>query len=81
MLRYYDARDYNNTVIVASTNSSFDRENENWSVIYNEDRDNHFRFGVGNDPTYNEDSQGKEFNFDSIPARYVRVYMKGTNQN
>lgn len=74
-------RAYRNTVIVVSPDGNFDRENGNWSVVYNQDTTNRFGFGVGSDTTYNETADGKDIEFVSAPGRYVRVYAAGSNKN
>lgn len=76
--RYWNGgkREYKNTVIVASEDEKFDKDND--TVIFNADKDNKHGFGVGDGEPYKESKDGKKFPVTTgTRARYVRVYMCG----
>lgn len=76
--RYWNGgkREYKNTVIVASEDEKFDKDND--TVIFNADKDNKHGFGVGDGEPYKESKDGKKFPVTpGTRARYVRVYMCG----
>ena len=78
LYRYWnDNRTYKGTVIALSTTADF----KNPTIIYNSDKENFHKMGAGNDELYVEKAAGKQFVFDTvIPARYIRVYMHGSNK-
>ena len=75
MTRYFkDSRTYGATVIALSETADF----ANQSIVYNSDTNNVHGLGAGNDATYAETSNGKDFVLDSVTnARYIRVYVNG----
>lgn len=78
LVRYYmDGRTYANTTIVLSEDEKFDSSD---TVVYNADADDKNGFGAGKDDPYPETSEGRSFRVDDARARYVRVYMSGSNK-
>ena len=82
MWRYWeDGRSYQNTMIVASEDETFD---ENDQVIYSTVTEEKYAYGLNADlsnpdETYAETSEGKEFSVDDgVSGRYIRVYMRGS---
>ena len=76
--RYWNGgkREYKNTVIVASEDEKFDKDND--TVIFNADKEDKHGFGVGDGEPYKESKDGKKFPvMPGTRARYVRVYMCG----
>lgn len=76
--RYWNGgnREYKNTVIVASEDKAFDKDND--TVIFNADKEDKHGFGVGAGESYKESKDGKKFPVTpGTRARYVRVYMCG----
>ena len=76
--RYWNGgqRVYKNTVIVASEDEKFDKDND--TVIFNADKEDKHGFGVGDGKPYKESKDGKKFPVTpGARARYVRVYMCG----
>lgn len=82
MWRYFDdGRSYQNTIIIASGDSTFDADD---TIIHSTVSDEKYAYGFNVDlehpeNTYAETGNGKEF---SVPigtnARYIRVYMRGS---
>ena len=74
MFRYYkDSRMYGATTILLSDEIDF----SNAIQIYNSDTRNVHGFGAGNDRKYIETYDGKEINFNTTRARYIRIYVYG----
>lgn len=80
LYRYWsDGRTYNGTVIVLSKTDDF--ADGQTQVVYNSDSANVHGLGAGTDATYAETSEGKTFTLtEPFRARYIRVYMKGSNK-
>ena len=84
MWRYWeDGRSYQNTMIVASEDETFD---DNDAVIYSSVTEEKYTYGLNTDlnnpdETYAETAEGKEFSVnDGISGRYIRVYMRGSKK-
>ena len=72
-------RKYKNTLIVASEDDKFDKEND--TIIWNGDKGNVHGFGNGSEEAYTETAQGHSFQApEGTKARYIRVYMNGSNK-
>ncbi len=72
-------RKYKNTLIVASEDDKFDKEND--TIIWNGDKENVHGFGNGSEEVYTETAQGHSFQApEGTKARYIRVYMNGSNK-
>ncbi len=80
LYRYWNGgRIYKGTVIALAENEA-DFADKTATVIYNSDVDNTHGFGTGEDATYAETGDGKTFTLsEKVKARYVRVYMHGSN--
>ena len=77
LYRYWSGgRVYKGTVIALSENADFaDKE-----IVYNSDAENFHQLGIGTDATYAESADGKSIALrEPINARYVRVYMHGSD--
>ena len=74
--RYFqDGRTYRDTVIALSEDSDFSKDVE---IVYNSDKGNKHGLGAGKDKAYAETESGKSFAAPKgTKARYVRVYMRG----
>ena len=83
MWRYFtDGRTYQDTMIVASKDASFDA---NDTVLYSTVSDESHAYGLLSaekladpDDTYAETSEGKTFAANETEARYIRIYMRGS---
>ena len=83
MWRYFtDGRTYQDTMIVASKDASFDA---NDTVLYSTVSDESHAYGLLSaekladpDDTYAETSAGKTFAANETEARYIRIYMRGS---
>ena len=72
-------RQYKNTLVVASEDAEFDKDKD--TIIWNGDKENVHGFGKGSEEAYTETSQGHSFPApEGTKARYIRVYMKGSNK-
>ncbi|MGG7058851.1 discoidin domain-containing protein [Clostridium tertium] len=78
LYRYWsDARIYKGTVIALSETEDF----SNPVIVYNSDAENVHGLGAGTDSTYTETEDGKTVTLNEVTkARYVRVYMHGSNK-
>ncbi len=78
--RYWnDGRTYSGTVIAVGENLT-DFADGSAKVLYNSDKENVHGFGKGQDVTYAETKDGKEISAaDAVEARFVRIYMSGSN--
>lgn len=77
--RYFaDGRIYNDSIIQVSNDPNF---NTGVTTVFNNDGDNSAGQGVGTDSTYAESANGKEVPFNSVNARYVRIWTNGSNAN
>jgi hypothetical protein len=71
-------RFYNDTVIHLSDDPAFET---GVTTLYNNDYDNSAGLGVGNDPTYFENHQGRLVDTGGVTGRYVRFYSYGNTAN
>ena len=78
--RYWqNSRKYKGTTIVLSEDENFTKDDK---VIYSSDKENKHGFGKGDEDAYAESDAGKKITVDSgAKARYVRVYMQGSEPN
>ena len=78
LYRYWsDSRIYKGTVIALSETEDF----SNPIIVYNSDVENKHGLGKGTGSTYTETAAGKIFTLNKVTkARYVRVYMHGSNK-
>lgn len=77
--RYWlDGRTYRDTIIRLSDTADFSGET---TTVFNNDADNSAGFGAGQDSEYVETSAGKSISFDTVRARYVRIYSGGNVNN
>ena len=53
----------------------------NVRTLFNNDDDNSAGFGFGSDKHYIEAAEGKLIDAGGVPARYVRLYSNGNNEN
>ena len=87
MWRYWDGgkREYKNTLIVTSQDADFGEKDKDPSddvIVFNGDKDNVHKFGVGKEDAYKETDKGRAFTVPAgTKARYVRVYMNGSIDN
>lgn len=87
MWRYWDGgkREYKNTLIVTSQDADFGEKDKDPSddvIVFNGDKDNVHKFGVGKEDAYKETDRGRAFTVPAgTKARYVRVYMNGSIDN
>ena len=83
MWRYFeDGRTYQDTMIVASKDASFDA---NDTVLYSTVSDAKYAYNLlsaeklaNPDTAYAETSEGKTFAANETEARYIRIYMRGS---
>ena len=83
MWRYFaDGRTYQDTMIVASKDASFDA---NDTVLYSTVSDENYAYNLlsadklaNPDAAYAETSEGKTFAANETEARYIRIYMRGS---
>ncbi len=73
-----DGRTYRDVVIRVSNNSGF---SSGVTTVFNNDTNNSLGFGAGSDAEYAESSAGKSITFNSVNARYVRLYSNGSSSN
>lgn len=74
--RYFkDGRTYRDTVVALSDDEAFTKDD---AILSNSDADNVHKLGAGKDKAYAETESGKSFAAPKgTKARYVRVYMRG----
>lgn len=82
--RYWlDARTYKGTIVMVSEDPTFSEDKR--TIIFNSDTegtDGYFGLGKGTDALYRESADGHGFTHNGVlRARYVRVYMHGSNMN
>ncbi len=75
---YGDGRQYHDVIVRVSNDASF---NCGVTTVFNNDTDNSAGFGTGTDTEYAESSSGKTITFNSVSARYVRLYVNGNSVN
>ncbi len=81
--RYWDgSRKYHKTVVVVAKDETDFETAEKCTVLFNADKDNVCGFGNGKEEEYVEASTGRTFEVTTATqARFVRVYMQGSNKN
>ncbi len=75
---YGDGRQYHDVIAMVSDDPNF---NTGVTMVFNNDTDNSAGFGPGTDSEYAESSSGNTINFNTVNARYVRLYVNGSNAN
>ena len=75
---YGDGRQYHDVIVKVSNDPDF---KTGVTTVFNNDNDNSAGFGAGTDSEYSESSSGKTINFNTVNARYVRLYVNGNNVN
>jgi hypothetical protein len=75
---YSDGRIYHDVIVQLCNTPYFD---SGVTTVFNNDNDNSAGQGAGSDLEYVETSQGKEITFNSIAARYVRLWTNGNTVN
>lgn len=75
---YGDGRQYHDVIAMVSDDSGF---STGVTTVFNNDTDNSAGFGPGADSEYAESSSGNTINFNTVNARYVRLYVNGSNAN
>ena len=78
--RYFqDGRTYRDTVVALSEDAEFTADDQ---ILFNSDKQNHHKLGAGSNEAYAETAEGKSFKAkEGTRARYVRVYMRGQDDN
>ena len=78
--RYFqDGRTYRDTVVALSEDDEFTADDQ---ILFNSDKQNHHKLGAGSSEAYAETAEGKSFKAkEGTRARYVRVYMRGQDDN
>ena len=78
--RYFqDGRTYRDTVVALSEDAEFTADDQ---ILFNSDKQNHHKLGAGSNEAYAETANGKSFKAkEGTRARYVRVYMRGQDDN
>ena len=71
-------RKYHDVAVVFSNNSNF---TNNTKIVYNNDTNNSLGLGVGSDSEYAESASGKDISFNTVTARYMRIYSNGNTVN
>ena len=72
-----DGRTYRDVIVQLSTNATFGTK----TTVYNNDTNNSAGQGTGSNAEYVETSGGKSITFDSVAARYIRLWTNGSNIN
>ncbi len=72
------ARVYFDVIVQAADDPDFIT---NVKVLFNNDHDNSFGLGVGDDLHYVETAEGKLIDAKGVQARYVRLYSNGNSSN
>jgi hypothetical protein len=75
---YDDGRTYKDVVIQLSNDPAFA---EGVTTVFNNDRDNSAGLGAGTDLEYAETAGGKTIHFNTVNARYIRLYSNGSREN
>lgn len=73
---FYDGRIYTDVVIQLSDDPSFVN---GVTTLFNNDSDNSLGLGVGTDDEYAETFTGKTLEFNTVTARYIRLWSNGNN--
>ncbi len=73
---YDDGRTYSDVVVQLSNDILF---NNGVTTVYNNDTDNSLGLGAGTEEPYAETFTGKTLEFDTVTARYIRLWSNGSN--
>lgn len=73
-----DGRQYHDVIIRVSNDSGF---SSGVTTVFNNDANNTAGFGNGTDAEYAESSSGKTVTFNTVNARYIRLYVNGNTVN
>lgn len=73
-----DGRIYHDVIVRVSNNSAF---SSGVTTVFNNDTNNSAGFGTGTNAEYAETAQGKTITFNTVNARYVRLYTNGSTAN
>jgi uncharacterized protein YjdB/peptidoglycan/xylan/chitin deacetylase (PgdA/CDA1 family) len=73
-----DSRKYHDVVVQLSNDPAFASD---VTTVYNNDTNNSAGRGTGTNSEYTETSAGLDITFNSVSARYVRVYSNGSTAN
>ncbi|MFD2329614.1 hypothetical protein ACFSR7_10205 [Cohnella sp. GCM10020058] len=76
--RFYDNRIYKDIIVQMSTTADF---SSGVTTVFNNDANNSAGKGAGTDAEYAETAAGKEIVFNSVTARYVRIWSNGSSVN
>lgn len=81
--RYWDdSRKYHKTVVVTAKKEADFADASKCTILFNADKGNVCGFGNGTAEEYSETADGKTFDVTTTTqARFVRVYMQGSNKN
>jgi len=71
---FADGRTYHDVIVQLSNTQDF---SSGVTTVFNDDKDNSAGFGIGSDVEYAETLQGKTIHFNTINARYIRLYTNG----
>jgi len=75
---YGDGRKYKDVIVQVSNDPAFATD---VTTVYSNDTDNSAKLGTGTKTEYAETSAGLNVQFDTVNARYVRLYSNGSNLN
>jgi peptidoglycan/xylan/chitin deacetylase (PgdA/CDA1 family) len=73
-----DNRIYKDVIVQISTDLKFSKDVK---TVFNNDRDNSAKLGIGTDAEYRETKDGKQITFDAVKGRYVRLWSNGSSKN
>jgi hypothetical protein len=73
-----DPRVYKSVVVQVSDDATFSKGVQ---TVYNNDQDNSVGQGVGKDPLYYENNQGRLMDAKGVKGRYVRLYSNGSTND
>jgi hypothetical protein len=73
-----DGRTYHDVIVQVSNTEDF---SSGVTTVFNNDKDDTAGIGMGNENEYAETEDGKSIPFDTVNARYVRLYSNGSNAN
>jgi len=75
---YGDGRKYKDVIVQVSNDPTFATD---VTTVYSNDTDNSAKLGTGTKAEYAETSAGLNVQFETVNARYVRLYSNGSNLN
>lgn len=74
---YADGRNYHDVIVRLSNTEDF---SSGVTTVFNNDGDNSANLGIGGDAEYAETAEGKTIHFNTVNARYVRLYTNGLSK-